>query len=127
MELANTLSLVEKCLEAISGKYDPAYSSENRGSPSIATDGHVNVSWQPRVNFSETRNSIVRWADVWQKISGKGSAPLRIDVGRDWFLSAKKPEIALRKLVLVDCQLAQEKGKMKGSTKSQEMDEPFSR
>jgi hypothetical protein len=28
-------------------------------------------------------------------------------------------------LVFVDCQLAQEEGKMKGSTKSQKMDEPF--
>jgi hypothetical protein len=28
-------------------------------------------------------------------------------------------------LVFVDCQLAQEKGKMKGSTRSQKMDEPF--
>jgi hypothetical protein len=28
-------------------------------------------------------------------------------------------------LVFVACQLAQEKGKMKGSTKSQKMDEPF--
>jgi hypothetical protein len=28
-------------------------------------------------------------------------------------------------LVLVDCQLGQEEGKMKGSTKSPKMDEPF--
>jgi hypothetical protein len=28
-------------------------------------------------------------------------------------------------LVFVDCQLAREEGKMKGSTKSQKMDEPF--
>jgi hypothetical protein len=32
---------------------------------------------------------------------------------------------AARGLVFVDCQLGQEEGKMKGSTKSAEMDEPI--
>jgi hypothetical protein len=41
------------------------------------------------------------------------------------FESWSDPIDRLLLLVFVDCQLAQEEGKMKGSTKSRKMDEPF--